>query len=256
MKGYIRDRQTQEKISRWTGIALTAAVHLIVAVCFVFTGFRYSWPPPQEKILISFEDIDDLELEETQPSLRGDTAAEDVDLEKPVEEVRQDESSLTSNTRNDAAASRPTPTGDVEIPQTQETQLDPKANFPGHSKRDTSNTSQGAKNASDKLTPGQPSGSPDGALDGEANAHVTGWKVNKRGTLDRVNNKSGTVVVDIWIDASGKVTDAKYKANGSTTGDKDLIDKAKKAALQFTFTPVPGQEQDRHGTVTCNFKLK
>lgn len=256
MKGYIRDRQTQEKISRWTGIALTTAVHLIVAVCFVFTGFRYTWPPPQEKILIAFEDIDDLELEETPPSLRGDTAAEDVDPEKPVEEVRQAESPLTSNTRNDATAARPTPTGDVEIPQTQETPLDPKAIFPGHSKRDTSNTSQGAKNASDKLTPGQPSGSPDGALDGMANAHVSGWKITTRGKLEAAGNKSGTVVVDIWIDENGNVTDAKYQTKESNTSDKVLIDKAIKAARQFKFTRVAGQEQDRHGTVTCNFKLK
>ena len=108
MKGYLRDRQAQEKISRWTGIGLTVAVHVIVVLCFVLTGFSYNWPPPQEKILIAFEDIDDLEMPETPPVKRGDVASDEVDLEKPVEEVVAAQSPLASNTRNDATAANPT----------------------------------------------------------------------------------------------------------------------------------------------------
>lgn len=256
MKGYLRDRQAQEKVSRWTGVGLTVAVHVIVVLCFVFSGFRYVWPPPQEKILIAFEDIDDLPLPEKPPVKRGDVAAEEVDLEKPVEEVVAAQSPLTSSTRNDATAANPTENGDVEIPKTPETPLDPKAVFPGHSKRDTSNTSQGAKNATDQLTPGQVNGGPDGATDGTANAHVSGWSTSHRGKLQAPRNKKGTVVIDIWIDDSGRVTDAKLNAAKSTTLDKELTDKAIKAAKECTFRPIPGQEQKRTGTVTCNFNLE
>lgn len=262
MKGYLRDRQAQEKVSRWTGVGLTVAVHVIVVLCFVFSGFRYVWPPPQEKILIAFEDIDDLELEETPPEFRGETASEDVDIDKPVNEVRQAESPLTSSTRNDATASRPTPSGDVEIPATQETPLDPKAIFPGHNKRDTSNTSQGAKEPSGSLTPGQPTGGPDGALDGDANAHVSGWKVNKKGDLGRPGkNKKGIVVVEITIDDKGNVINARVTTKPDSDGrvtdtfDPELTSLAVKAAQQFTFTPTSNQ-RSKVGTVTCRFNLK
>ena len=256
MKGYLRDRQAQEKISRWTGLGLTVAVHVVVVLCFVLTGFSYNWPPPQEKILIAFEDIDDLELEEIPPEMRGQTAADVVDPDKPVEEVRKAESPLYSDKKNNATASNPTPTGDVEIPQTQETPLDPKAIFPGHSKRDTTNTSQGSTTPTGNLTPGQAHGGPDGALDGDANATVQGWKSKTVGKLEGAGNKSGTVMVEIWIDDTGKVVDAKYTAKGSTTSDNVLIQKAIKAAKQCTFERVSKDETNRYGTVKCNFNLK
>ena len=256
MKGYLRDRQAQEKISRWTGIGLTVAVHVIVVLCFVLTGFSYSWPPPQEKILIAFEDIEDLELEEVPPEMRGQTAADVVDPDKPVEEVRKAESPLYSNTKNNATASNPTPTGDVEISQTQETPLDPKAIFPGHSKRDTTNTSQGSTTPTGNLTPGQTAGGPDGDLNGEPNAKVSGWSVNHRGKLQPSKNKKGRVVVDIWIDDNGKVVNTQLNLDKSTTLDNELTDKAIKAAKEFTFKPIPGKEQARKGTITCNFNLE
>ena len=256
MKGYLRDRKAQEKVSRWTGVGLTVAVHVIVLFCFVLTGFRYNWPPPQEKILIAFEDLEDLELEKVPPQFRGQTAAEDVDLDKPVEEVRKAESPLYSNTRNDAVASRTTEKGDVETPKNEDLPLDTRANFPGHNKRDTSNTSQGSTNQTGNLTPGQPTGGPDGALNGESNAHVNGWSVNHRGKLQGSKNKKGTVVVDIWIDENGRVVDAQLNLDKSTTLDKELTDKAIQAAKEFTFKPIPGKEQARKGTITCNFNLE
>lgn len=256
MKGYIRDREKQDKISRWTGIGLTAAVHVIVVACFVFSGFRYTYPPPAEKILIAFEDIDELETPEVKPTKRGEAESDVVDPERPIEEVIAAESPLVSTTRNNATASNPTPTGDVEIPQTPETPLDPKAIFPGHSRRDTTHTSQGAKNPSGSITPGQVEGGPQGATDGNANAWVEGRNVTRRGSLRSAGNKAGVVVVDIWVNPDGKVVDARYNLQQSTSSDKDLIDKAIEAAKGFMFSAKPGDVERRQGTVTCVFELK
>lgn len=256
MKGYLRDRQAQEKVSRWTGVGLTVAVHVIVVLCFVFSGFRYVWPPPQERILISFEDIDDLELEEVPPEMRGQTAADIVDPEKEIEEVRKAESPLHSNTKNNATASTPTPSGDVEIPATQETALDPKAIFPGHSKRDTTHTSQGSSSPTGNLTPGQVNGGPDGTLDGSANAKVEGRSVTKKGTLRPTVNKKGLVVIDIYVNPQGKVIEAYFNASKSDTSDKELIDKAIEAAYGFVFSVKSDDVKRRQGTVTCKFNLK
>lgn len=255
MKGYIRDRERQEKVSRWTGVGLTVAIHLIVATTFVFTGFRYVYPPPQEKIIIAFEDIDALPEPEVIPTKRGEAESEFVDPERPVEEVIAATSPLVSNTKNDAPATRPTPAGDVEIPQTPETPLDERAIFPGHARRDTTSNSQGAKEASGTLTQGQPEGGLTGAQDGEANAHVEGRAITVRGRVTGKANQEGTVVVAIWVDPDGNVVDARL-SKYNKCGEPELIKMAMKAAKEFKFAPKPDDVQRREGTVTVSFKLK
>lgn len=252
MKGYIRDRERQDKISRWTGIGLTAAIHLIVVCTLVLSGFQKTYPPPPEKILVEFVAVDELELPEQRPQKRGDAESDVVDTEKPVEEVVAAESPLVSTTRNDATASKPTPTGDVEIPETPETPLDPKASFPGHSQRDTSNTSQGAREATGNLTPGQPQGGSQGSVDGYANAVVVGRSIKTAGKLKSGGNKQGTVFIDIIVDQNGKVISATYNLNKSDTTEKDLIDKAIAAAKDCVFTVGEGTST---GYVKCVFKL-
>jgi len=257
MKGYIRDRERQDKISRWTGIGLTAAIHLIVVCTLVLSGFQKTYPPPPEKILVEFVAVDELELPEQRPQKRGDAESDVVDTEKPVEEVVAAESPLVSTTRNDATASKPTPNGDVEIPETPETPLDPKASFPGHSQRDTSNTSQGAREATGNLTPGQPEGGSQGSPDGSPNAHVEGRKTTYVPGLPKVKNGEGTVVVDIWVDPSGNVVRTSVSpGNGSTTMDPELIRVARETAAKCRFTANENDPvKERKGTVTCVFKL-
>ena len=257
MKGYIRDRKRQDKISRWTGIGLTAAIHVVVVCSLVLSGFQKTYPPPPEKIIVEFVDIEDLEMPEVRPDKRGDVESDVVDPERPVEEVIAAQSPLVSTTKNDATASNPTPTGDVEIPETPETPLDPKAIFPGHSQRDTSNTSQGAKEPTGSITPGQPAGGSQGSTDGSANARVEGRQTTFVPSLPKVKNGRGTVVVDIWVDRDGKVVRTSVSPNnGSTTMEPELVRIARETAAKCLFKPNPDDAvAERHGTVTCNFVL-
>lgn len=257
MKGYIRDRERQDKISRWTGIGLTAAIHALVVGTLVLSGFQKTYPPPPEKIIVDFVDIDELPLPEERPTRRGQIESDVVDPERPVEEVIAAQSPLVSTTKNDAPASNPTPTGDVEIPETPETPLDPKAIFPGHSQRDTSNTSQGAKEPAGSITPGQPQGGSQGSTDGKANARVEGRQTVYVPGLPKVKNGRGTVVVDIWVDRDGNVVRTSVSPNnGSTTMEPELVRIARETASQCRFTMNPDDAvAERHGTVTCNFVL-
>lgn len=255
MKGYIRDREKQEKISRWTGVGLTVAVHVIVVTAFAFTGFRYTWPPPAEKIIIAFEDIDEIAEPEVKPVKRGEAESEYVDPEKPVEEVIAANSPLVSTTKNDAPATRPTPAGDVEIPETPETPLDERALMPGHARRDTTNHSQGAKEASSSLSAGQVEGNQTGVTDGEANAEVEGRDITRKGRVSGKFNNEGTVVVAIWVDPDGNVVDARL-SKYNKCGEPELIRLAIKAAKEFQFSKKTDNVQRREGTVTVNFKLK
>ena len=67
-------------------------------------------------------------------------------------------------------------------------------------------------------------------------------------------NESGKVVIRVTVDRTGKVTDATYEPKGSTISNPELIEEARKAALQARFTESRSFVQG--GTITYLFTLK
>ena len=87
---YLQDRERQEKISKVTGIVLTVAVHLCIAVFGVFTGLKYIYPPPEEKsILIDFSE--DRPLKPRQVKTGTQPRAVNADPKKDIELVQSSE---------------------------------------------------------------------------------------------------------------------------------------------------------------------
>lgn len=67
-------------------------------------------------------------------------------------------------------------------------------------------------------------------------------------------NAAGKVLIDVTVDASGRVTTATYRQNGSTTNNSVLVEAARRAALKARFT-----ESDRFvqgGTITYIFRME
>ena len=67
-------------------------------------------------------------------------------------------------------------------------------------------------------------------------------------------NAAGKVLIDVTVDASGRVTTATYRQNGSTTNNSVLIEAARRAALKARFA-----ESDRFvqgGTITYIFRME
>ena len=64
----------------------------------------------------------------------------------------------------------------------------------------------------------------------------------------------GKVVVDVTVDASGRVTYASYRAQGSTTNSKRLVDAAVEAARKARFSSSESLMQT--GTITYVFTLE
>lgn len=67
-------------------------------------------------------------------------------------------------------------------------------------------------------------------------------------------NEAGKVVIRVAVDRTGKVTDATYEPKGSTISNPELIEEARKAALQARFTESRSFVQG--GTITYLFTLK
>lgn len=259
MKEYLRERQKKENAANTIGIVLAVSVHVIACAVFSWTGFKYIYPPPQETTFLL-----DFTEEKTVPkqSFRGrQPQAEEIDRTKPIELIQKSESPYKATSKkSETPATRPDDFGDIDTPAVeQENALDPRAAFPGMSKKDTSLTApHSADESKATYKAGQPNGNTtSGVTSGTPNAHVKGR--NTVGSLPRpgynVQNE-GTVVVAIWVDNYGKVVKAQAGADGTTVTDTRLWSEARKAALGTSFNQTMDAPALQEGTITYIFKLK
>ena len=260
MKQYLRERNERERNSVLTGIVLTVTVHLCAALLVSFSGIKYLYPPPAENtFLLDFEQ----EPVRIEQNTGKDPKGEDVDLTEQINLVQRSESTVVSKKPNVTPATKPDTHGDVAVDEPkrdEEPTIDPRATFPGMSKKDTTLTAQhGASEASTSYKPGQPGGNVNkGATDGKPNAHLEGREVDKAGLKKPVytSQESGKVVVKIWVDQYGKVQRAVPGADGTTVTDKELWNAARKAALETGFTMSASAPALQEGTITYIFNLK
>ena len=260
MKQYIREREQVERTSKVIGAVLALAVPVCSAVLCSFTGFKYIYPPPQENTFVI--DFTEESPEVIQHRNGAQPRAEEIDLTKPVELVQKSESPYVAQTskQNLTPSTAPDTHGDVEVPTPpEEPKLDPRASFPGMSKKDTSLTApHNAREASEGFKAGQSEGNTDkGRTDGTPNAHVKGRNVV--GSLPRPSygtQESGTVVVKIWVDQYGTVTKAQAGVEGTTVTSTALWNAARKAALSAHFNQSADAPALQEGTITYIFSLK
>lgn len=83
---------------------------------------------------------------------------------------------------------------------------------------------------------------------------LSGRKVVSRPTMIDNSQQTGRVVIEICVDASGKVISADYTSKNSTTSNSTLKDKAIQWARQHKFA-ASSKEKDC-GTITFNFQVK
>ena len=69
------------------------------------------------------------------------------------------------------------------------------------------------------------------------------------------NQAEGKVVVIITVDRLGNVIYANPGIQGSTTLNKDLLERAKKAALKTKFEPKPSAPENQQGKIIYDFRL-
>ena len=223
MQPYQRTQKKSEKNANVTGILVTLGVHAAALVICLTSGLTYLDPPPPERtsLVIEFEEEEEM-VKPVQTRVGRQPQAEEVDLQKEVELVQKAESPHVNPVPNVTPATKPDPVGDVEVPtpkQEEEPKLDPRAAFPGMSRKDNSATApHSASEASEGFKAGQPDGNTkEGKVEGVANAHLQGRSVV--GSLPKPSygtQAEGTVVVQIKVDQYGNVTEAIPGAEGTT----------------------------------------
>ena len=262
MQPYQRTRERREKNANVSGIVLTLGIHALALVVLLTSGLKYLDPPPPERtsLLIEFEE-EEVRVKPLQTRVGRQPQAEEVDVTKPVELVQKAESPYMNDRPNVTPATKPDTHGDVEVPapKTEEPVLDPRASFPGMSRKDNSATTpHSASEAGEGFKAGQPDGNTrEGKTEGSANAHVKGRNVV--GSLPRptyASQTEGTVVVQVKVDQYGNVTEAIAGATGTTVTDKTLWNAARNAAMKAHFNMDANAPAVQTGTITYIFKLK
>ena len=145
-----------------------------------------------------------------------------------------------------------------EIIEEKKPEVNKKALYTG--KKETKNTSKGIKNK-----PGN-SGNIDGTENsknyegGGVGSDDTAYQLSGRSVAFKADPKydiqvEGKVVVTIIVNRNGEVITAIPGAKGSTTLNKQLLSKAKNAALKTKFSINPNAPENQQGKIIYYFSL-
>ena len=253
-----------EKKSKRKGIIGTILFHVLLLVAFLFMGLTYQDPPPAEEgISINFgfteEGLGEIEPEDTEEII---DAVEEEIIEEQVEST---EEIVTQTTIENPAVEKTEKKKKVvekkqpkeEVIKEKNSEINKKAIYPGK-KKTTTNSEGNEKGEGNK-----------GAIDGDPNADAyEGGGIGEDGTAYQLGGRKaefkarpiyniqveGEVVVAITVDRLGNVIYANPGAKGSTTLNKELLQRAKTAALKTKFEPKPSAPNNQQGKIIYSFR--
>jgi protein TonB len=249
----------QDKNSR-SGLIGTILVHLLLLLMFLSFGMTYQDPPePNEgSMMINFGTSDEgsgeVEAEEaTSTPTENVTPTENTNASAAEEQV------LTQNS-TEAPVINSSETQLEEIKQEEEAASQELLDVLTAANDAKSNSENG--NQGDSGNPGN-QGDPNGSPKTNGNStsgNDIGFDLVGRGKVsfkkpENPTQEDGTVVVDIWVNKSGKVVRAKTGARGSSTTNPILQKKAEEAAYKARFKKDEDAPFEQKGTMTFVFIL-
>ena len=254
-----------EKKSKRKGIIGTILVHALLMVAFLFMGLKYQDPPPAEEgISINFgfseEGFGEVEPESTEE------LTEIVEEEIIKQQIESTEEIVTQSLLETPVVEKTEKKKKVikkeepkeEVIEEKKPEVNKKALYPGSKKTKTS--SEGNKKGDGNQ----------GSIDGDPNSEVyEGGGIGKNGTAYQLGGRKveykakpiynlqveGKVVVIITVDRLGNVINAIPGAKGSTTLNKQLLQRAKTAALKTKFDPKQTAPTNQQGKIVYHFSL-
>ena len=254
-----------EKKSKRKGIIGTILFHALLMVAFLFMGLKYQDPPPDEEgISINFG-FNDEGLGEVEPE-SIEELIEIVEEEIIEQQIESNEEIVTQSLVETPVVEKTDKKKKVikkeesneEVIEEKKPEVNKKALYPG--KKENIETSEGDNNGDGNQ----------GAIDGDPNSEVyEGGGIGKNGTAYQLGGRKvefkakpiynlqveGKVVVIITVDRLGNVINAIPGAKGSTTLNKQLLQRAKTAALKTKFDPKQTAPTNQQGKIVYLFSL-
>jgi len=247
-----------------SAVSTLCVMGLILLVCALM-GMKYPDPPlPEEGVEVNLGNSDFGLGDAQQPDESDATAPVTPPMPSTGENIATQTAPSAAinttpkpNTRPNDVKEPPVKPNDTKQPETPKT--NPNALFKG--KKNTSNGgSQGVtQGAGDQ---GKQGGDPNSnRYDGQPGNGGAGYSLSGRKAsslpLPNYNSqKEGKVVVKIFVNQDGKVTNATAPEKGSTILEGALVQRAIAAAKQAHFNADPNASETQVGTITYVFRTK
>jgi periplasmic protein TonB len=247
-----------EKKSKQKGIIGTILFHILLLVAFFFMGLTYQDPPPEEEgISINFgftdEGLGEVETKDTEEIIDPSN----VQRGSPEDIVTQTNIETRSVKKTRKKKKKVEQNEDEESIEEERTKVNKEALYTG--KKKTKINSEGNKKGEGNR----------GIMNGDSNAEAyEGGGIGEDGTAYQLggrkanikpkpqgNQVEGKVVVAITVDRLGNVINAISGVQGSTTLDKQLLQRAKRTALKTKFEAKESAPTNQHGKIIYSFKL-
>ena len=254
-----------EKKSKRKGIIGTILFHALLMVAFLFMGLKYQDPPPAEEgISINFGfseqgvgEVDPESTEELTEIVQEEIIEQQIEsTEKIVTQSLVETPVVEKTEKKKKIIKKEEPK--EEVIEEKKPEVNKKARYPGSKK--TRTTSEGNKKGDGNQ----------GSIDGDPNSEVyEGGGIGKNGTAYQLGGRKvefkakptyklqveGKIVVIITVDRLGNVINAIPGAKGSTTLNKQLLQRAKTAALKTKFDPKQTAPTNQQGKIVYHFSL-
>jgi len=254
--------ETNSRKHRRRASALTLVFFsLVVALCVFLTAFTIQDPPPGEQfIAVGFADLGSTDegegdTETEVPSEVVEEVVEEAVTEEVVAEPVVEEQVVTQET------------SEIVVPEevVEEVVEEPVEETPRESAGAnliTNNASSGGGGSQGDSEGVGNQGDEDGKIDGAGvvfgdfgSFSLNGASMLSAPQLSEKPMKSGTVRINIVVDASGKVISAKFEAINSLRVDTKLTELARKAAMTTVFESDATTPR-RLGFITFKFELE
>ena len=254
-------------------MTITVILHVILLILLFFVGMNYLDPPLERGIAINFGTTDEgsgniqpTEKIQSAPQPTSSQASSQPKIDIKEEVVTQEKEEAPVIKKEESKKEQvitPEPKKEVKKPDPKpdKSTSDALSSILNGPKSD--GTAKGGEG--DDQTPGD-KGSPDGdpnaksyygtgkGLDGDGNYLLGGRKALNKQKYPQDCNETGTVIVTIEVDRSGKVINATV-ARGGTNNAKCLTDPAIRSAMATKFNSDTNAPQKQIGRIIYNFSL-
>ena len=252
-----------EEKNKTKGIIGTILFHSLLLISFLFLGLTYQDPPPEEEgININFG-FNNEGSSENEPQ---NTEELTEIIEEIIEEQTESNENIITQSLIETSVIEKTEITkknieednlEKEAIEKKQPEIIKKALYTG--KKNNNQNNEGEK----KKLGNQ------GIIDGDINSELyEGSGLGENGTAYQLggrkanitpkpkgNHIEGKVVVNITVNRLGDVIYATPGVKGSTTLNKELLQRAKKAALKTKFEPKQNAPTNQQGKIIYHFKL-
>lgn len=240
------------------GIVGSILFHVLLVIAFIFMGLTYQDPPPAEEgISINFG-FNNEGKGEINP--KDNENLNELTEDHVKEETKKNEESITQNRIETANINKRRKKENLTEKVTQQEsekkqRINQKAIYTGKKKNNSEGENKTGGNQG--ITDGVPNSDKyEGGGEGEDGvAYQLGGRKAIAKPKPQGNQIEGKVVVIITVNRLGNVIYAKAGAKGSTTLNKELLERARKAALKTKFNANKDAIKNQQGRIIYDFRL-